>query len=533
MVETGADDPQVCRSAELWVGLAQAAVGRGETDSAPSAAEPAVVARAIDEHQHLEGYDQVIVGYLQQIAEEVRTTHTPESLELRRRVSTLVSTLHPETLRRLLAMGGDPQRRREFVRTATAGVSAGAVVDLVKAAAEASNGTLSNGLVRLLTKLAAHAEAGVPEVQPLADSALRLQVERLTAGWDLRDPNPADYTDVLQRIARDAPAAVPDAPDAGRTFDDPLRVVYTCLEVDEAAPALWRAVGRLAEAGELAHAVRQLQPGRANRGLEGVIWDAITSADMLRTLVARVPPDFASVDVLLPHVRGDALAPLFDLLINSPDLHVRRATFDRLRQTGGDGSTIAQARLADEKRWYALRNLLALLAEIDALPGAFDPTPWLAHEDARVRREALRVALRLERLRDRALSAALADTDERVLRPALKAALDCPVRGAARRLFELTGREALPEDLSALAIQALVRVNRGPEVLARLLEIVTRNARWLRWPAREARSRATIAALSALAANWPQDSQVAAIVRRAATSPDAEIRNAVKAVRPW
>ena len=154
-----------CRSAELWVGLAQAALGRDDAaGSAPGSSapvlEPALVARAIDEHQPVEAYDQVIVGYLQQIADETRTARTPEATELRRRVSTLVSSMRPDTLRRLLAMGGDGARRREFVRAATAGVSAGAVVDLVQAAAAASNSTLSNGLVRLLSKLAAHAEGG-------------------------------------------------------------------------------------------------------------------------------------------------------------------------------------------------------------------------------------------------------------------------------------------------------------------------------------------------------------------------------------
>lgn len=53
----------------------------------------------IDEHQPVEAYDQVIVGYLQQIADETRTARTPEVTELRRWVSTLVSSMYPDTLR--------------------------------------------------------------------------------------------------------------------------------------------------------------------------------------------------------------------------------------------------------------------------------------------------------------------------------------------------------------------------------------------------------------------------------------------------
>jgi len=63
------------RATQLWIGLARAALvsdtsatssQRDETDD-NTALEPATVARAIDEHQREEAYDQVIVGYLLQI----------------------------------------------------------------------------------------------------------------------------------------------------------------------------------------------------------------------------------------------------------------------------------------------------------------------------------------------------------------------------------------------------------------------------------------------------------------------------------
>jgi hypothetical protein len=525
-----------CHSAELWVGLAQAALGRDEPAgstpvSAPPPLEPALVAHAIDEHQPVEAYDQVIVGYLQQIAEETRTARTPEATELRRRVSTLVSSMHPETLRRLLVMGGDAARRREFVRTATAGVSAGAVVDLVQAAAGATNGTLSNGLVRLLSKLAAHADAGTPEVRPLADSALRLQVERLTSGWDLQDPNPEDYTGVLERIAQESPGGAPGAPGPEGPFGDPLRVVLMCLELAERGPALHRAIGGLAGAGQLIEAVGLLEPKDGDGLLETKAWEAITSAGTLEQLLTRVPPDFASVDALLPHLHGEALAPLFVTLIDSDDLRVRRAAFDRLHRAGRDAAALALTRLATEERWYGARNLLALLAEAETLPDGCDPLPWLTHEDGRVRREAVRLALRFGDLRDRALTGALADADERVLSLALKTAVSEPARGATRLLFELTGRETLDDELRALAVEALVRANRGPEVADRLLDIVTRDTWWRGWGGREGRSRTSMAALSALATHWPANRQVAAVLRHAATQfPDTRL--AVKGVRP-
>ena len=57
-------------------------------------------------------------------------------------------------------MGGDQAQRREFVINAASGMAVDAVIDILKAAAEASGQTISHGLARMLSKLAAHAELG-------------------------------------------------------------------------------------------------------------------------------------------------------------------------------------------------------------------------------------------------------------------------------------------------------------------------------------------------------------------------------------
>jgi hypothetical protein len=524
MVEAdGADgDAGSSRCAGLWVGLAQAALGKGtDTESSPPT-EPAAVARAIDEHHHAEAYDQVIVGYLQQIAEEIRAADAPETTELRRRVSSLVSTMHPATLRRLLAMGGNAAGRRQFVRTAVAGLSAGAVVDLVKAAAEASHEELSTGLVRLLTKLADHADAGAPRVQPLADSALRAQVARLLADWDLPNPNPDDYSQVLERIAR-RPAAADAVRPARQTAADHLRLLEIALEVDTDGPVLWQAVNGLVEEGHLASAVALVRPAVAAGGVAARVWETLSSVDTVRRLLRRVPPDFAAVDVLLPDLPGAALGPLFDLLGDSSDRRDRRAAFDRLKASGRKAAEEAVARL-DDGRWFVVRNMLALLAEIDLLPPSCEPWRWLDHPDARVRREALRVALRVGGVRHRAVSAALADPDERVFRLAVNAASTFPCPSAAKRLLELARRDLKDDGLQAEVLQGLALASRGRAARDVLLDVAAREAKRLRWPAQETKSRTALAALAALAAHWPRDPLALSVLRRAAASPDPEIR---------
>src|SRR5438034_130218 len=69
------------RAAQLWVGLARAALALQPDDDHPMPTEPAVIARAIDAHERgATAYDQVIVGYLLQIAEEPKTAGTAEAM---------------------------------------------------------------------------------------------------------------------------------------------------------------------------------------------------------------------------------------------------------------------------------------------------------------------------------------------------------------------------------------------------------------------------------------------------------------------
>ena len=98
---------------ELWIGLARAALSSDAT-SEDVETEPAAVAKAIEEHRRAEAYDQVIVGYLLQIARELKTATGDKAEELRRRTSRLIASLKPDTLRRLLAMGGNQGQREQL-----------------------------------------------------------------------------------------------------------------------------------------------------------------------------------------------------------------------------------------------------------------------------------------------------------------------------------------------------------------------------------------------------------------------------------
>jgi len=170
----GAGGEAATRSAQLWVGLARAALASGPSDEAPPT-EPAAMAKSIDEHPRVAGYDQVIVGYLLQIADELKESGGQEAVALRRRTSKLIKNLRPETLRALVDMGGDFAQRQKFALAATSGMAVDAVLQVVQAAAAASGQHISHGFLRLLSKSRRMPRAGrrARACRPTARCAIR------------------------------------------------------------------------------------------------------------------------------------------------------------------------------------------------------------------------------------------------------------------------------------------------------------------------------------------------------------------------
>ena len=193
----------------------------------------------------------MIVGYITQIARELRTSSGAETEALRRRASRLVKDLRPETLRRILEMGGDIGQRAAFVLDSAQGMTAEAALDVVKAAAAAGGQTISHGLLRMLSKLAAHTDEATM-AQPMAGEGLREQVGRLLSNWTLEDPNPESHRQLLQQFAIAARGAGRAA--TGRSLEghDSLRIVQMSLESGASGPVVDRAVDEAVALGQTA-----------------------------------------------------------------------------------------------------------------------------------------------------------------------------------------------------------------------------------------------------------------------------------------
>jgi len=522
------DGERVRRRAQLWIGLANAAMARdwvAQSDTAPP--DPASVAKAIDHHAGSAAYDQVVIGYLLQIADELKNDTGADQAGLRRRTARLIRALRPETLQRLVEMGGDAEQRKTFVLGMTSGMAVDSVVKVVKAAAAASGQTISHGLLRMLTKLATHVEAGGEQARPIADSALREQIDRLLSGWSLDDPSPGGYTIALQHLAtRDGSGTRP----VGRSDSgaDALRVVEISLEVGGAGPLVERAIDDAIDAGHLRALLALLSSLPPECGdAADILRHKVGGAGALSRLVQRDPLDLETLDALLPSLSIDGYEVLLDALITTGNRATRRKLLERLAPTRLDVAPLVAARLEDQ-RWYVLRNLLLLMERLRQLPPGFSATRWAQHPDPRVRYQGLALQLTFPDERESGLRAALEDADQRITRLGLRACQDdCP-----RTLLPLIANVATnPQISDDLRIHAVTLLGRSHErqALGALIRLVHGGTTMLGRPKLGPRSLLLLQALRALR-EWASDADASQFLALARRSSDPDIRQAAEGV---
>ena len=528
--DKGARD-RALRGTQLWVGLARAALTADADDGTapPPSNEPAIIAKAIDEHPRSAAYDQVIVGYLLQIADELKHAGGADAAALRRRTSKLVGALQPGTLRRLIEMGGDNRQRAKFAIDVTQGLAADAVLEIVRAMADAANKSVSDPLVRMLSKLAQHAEHGSPEVRAQADEALREQVRHLVTGWTLEDPNPAEYGSALHRMSAAAPSsAAPRNPTSQPA--EPLRVVQIAVETGVLGFGAWRAVERLVAEHQVGQLVDMLasSPEASSASVRvdiAPLWTRVTSPDVVGQLAGSEPPDFTTIDRVLPRLPAGAFEPLLDVLAASESRTTRRGLLDRLTRAPNELGPVVAERLTVDIPWYVARNLLIVLDGLSALPDGFSTSTFVGHSDVRVRREAVKLALKIPAEREVALLGALCDPEPRMVRLGLTAALEqCPP-SAVQFVTRVAQDASMTSELRVLAIKVLGRVG-SPAGLGALVRLVDGGTNWLGRRRLAARSLELLAALMALATGWADDRQARALLALAAVSTDPDVRNA-------
>ncbi len=526
-IRGGAADsiPEMDGVTALWLGLAQSALQ--SEGPAGESAEANVLARAIEDHGQETAYDQVVVGYLLQLAQELKGATGSDAEKIRQRVSTLMKELDDSTLERLVRFGGNAAQRKRFLLDATQSLAVDSVVKVLRAAASGAEQSISHSMTRLLSKLAVHAERGGAHMGSQADTALRDNVEALIEDWDLKDPNPETYTAVLDAMSRAAP--VLSAPDDGeRGISGAARVVETALEVDAYGPIVEKAVSDLMKEGGTGRLLGLVDEAPVGNAVAGRIRKYLTSPAHFRELLYSGNVDEQALSALIREMGSSAVDPLLDVLAESDSRSVRRRVFDALIGMGPWVGQRTVERLADG-RWFVLRNMLALLQRLDPPPEGFDPQPFLEHADPRVRREALPLALRHPSRRERALVAALGDEDERMVRMAL---LELRTHVPEAVLPTLANRVVASPERSS-EIRALgARTLKGTDshlAMNVLLDIVSPRKTIFGRAKIAGNSPEVLAALNTLAHQWPEDPQVEGLLKMAAHSKDPAIRGAVRA----
>ncbi len=514
----------------LWVGLAQAALASREEESrSGNDYDPGEVARAIDHHSGDSGYDQVIIGYMVQIADDLKHADPLEENALRERFSELLGHLKPETLQRLLRMGGDARQRKQFLDNASRGVAVDAVLELVKAAAEERQSDISRWMMQLLGKMARHARTEAREIRYRADESLRDQVRMLLSGWQLENPNPTEYEQTLGKISAGTPVTrlggiLARAPESGRIF-------RMSLETGTEGEALRCAIDDLLDAGEIEALVTSLAeappgPGDTNAAVD-LTWQRLAEPAVVRRILSMDDPDLEVVDAILERAGVSAAEALLDQLATAESLSLRRRTFDRIVQLGPTVLPLAVQRIEQPESvpWYVLRNMLALLNAFESVPAGFSPVSMHEHGNSQVRYEALKLSLHIREERDVAILKAIHDPETRIVALGTSASESGAPASAEMRLTEIAVASDCEPEIRIPAIRALGGFSTSTARDA-LLRIASPKRRLVGRSAIEG-STAICAALRALGEAWADEPEAARILEIAARSDDPSIREAV------
>jgi hypothetical protein len=511
--------------ARLWGELASVAGAPASPDATHTPIDPAALARLIEAQPRNPTSDGGIMRRLLALAREARSKRGAEATAEQRQVIELLTQLRPETLFQLLSYGANVAERQRLITEVSRAMPVGGVLEVVRASSEANQQTISHALMRIFEKLAANAEAGPGRVPTESDESLRELVAALLQGWVLKDPNPLAYTSALDQLVTTARSVSSGEESAApSSIVEPERVIQMALEIGVHGPAVDDAAGQMVERGEVAALTALLTNAPADTPAANAVWGRIATPDLVRRLLEDEAANATLLNELLPRLGMAAAEPMLDALEVTESIAGRRRLIALLARLGPGITPLVLQRL-EASAWYVQRNMLLLLASMPEWPAEFDPSAYLGNHDPRVRREAIKLALRVPARRDEAVCTGLEDRDEQVVSIALRAAAEgCPARALPTILAQLE-RGDWPGDLRAQFIRAMATI---PSPRARDWMVRRCHARrwWLLRTRLAPKSPEVLAALAGLAAGWPRDPNALAVLALARASDDPDLRAA-------
>lgn len=505
---------------KLWMALAAAAL-IGEERQLDPGVDTTDVAQAIAKRREDAQYDRVIVEYLLQLGREIPRAPAGEVTPLAARFNDLLAALDAETLERLLALGSTLEQRKELLTLANRDLPVSTVALILNAAGNSPNESISHNLLRMLNKLALSGSEGPQRVRAEADIAVRETVRRLLDDWSLINPNPTAHSKLLDRLSIRREAMVRELPQE----QSALRIVQMSLEVGVAGGMLRESINDLLDRGEVRTLLELLRESKPSAAVDAV-WSYLATPAALEHLLSHEDVDGDAIEELISRLGPRAGAPMLDALVTAESRSVRRRLFTWLRHLGADIGPLIVERLPNAA-WYVQRNLLGLLGTLPALPPGFSPLPYTSHGDPRVRREALKLSLTIPDQYEEAVQRAVRDNDPQIVTIGLTMALDRFPAGAGSAVIALARRKEWPSDIRVQAIRSLVQAKTA-QARACLIELAVARRRWLMARRLAPRTPEMLAAISALAAAWPDDPGAAEVLRLASRSRDDAIRSAAR-----
>lgn len=439
--------------------------GASASGEAPDLAEatPEEVAMAIERRVHHEGYAKRMAFVLVSLADQVAHAPAAQRQELGERLRAVLQRLAQSSISRIIQSVAGGSARRRFLSQLIDVLPVSAVIEWLEVAARANEQELSHHLLRLLSKLSSL--AGEDGANPASEEAFRGAARDLVSDWGLSDPNPAEHVGLLDHIALfDGGGEGEGEGEMGLRELGTARLVQMALELGEANEETLHAADRLVSQGYVVQLFAWLDavpPSQASLALR----EHLTSAGSILEVLLQEPPDLAAVGALLPTVGIRSAPALLDVLEGSAERHIRRLVFNHLASMGPDLGPLLLSRM-DGASWYVLRNLLALLREVQPPVGVKagwsiprgKMTELMHHEQPKVRQEAFRILVKDPVARTAALWTALDDDDEAVARVALEAVADRTVPLSpelANRILLFIRRVEGNDALVTRAIQAL------------------------------------------------------------------------------
>lgn len=509
----------------LWLDLARTAlasadhVGEGDDDTY----DPLSIAGAINAHGGEQGFAKIVMGHFLQIADELHRAPrgSRNTDRLKGRVSTLIASLSPETLTRLMEMGGDEEARRRFLKQMTDSLSATAVLDLVKASASAASKSISESMLRLLGKLARNA-GGQRRESTNADRLLRAEVRSMIEGWTLDDPNPEGYSELLRGIGH---SDARQETDTGRDACEPERIIEISLECGTVGPSTEAAIASWVKRDGMATVLDFLTSIPQGPVREALINSLLTVA-VLGDQLAAERPNVRVLEHAVVRLRERATEPLLEALGRRDERDALWIS-DLLSQTGPGGMAIITVSLL-KRSATSQRVLLGVLDRANLAPAEADLEKLTRSDDSALRREALRLMIRQPETQVAGIVRALRDRDEKTVAMALAQVPKEPTAAVIAALItRLSDGDDLNADLKSRGVRVVAASGRE-EAVAWLSRLVLTQHWFLRYTKLRKASPETVAGIAGLAAHWRDHPQAALALLLARRSTDASYRHAVR-----